>query len=199
MIEQYIYQYPLYGLMKVWNFAVQNNFRLQQIVNLAHPRLSILVAALLEEEAFYKKIGLNLYSQNSMTTNLKIFDVPDKNDMKEKLTFSEFLVYLRSMDKSPEKIKKMIINDSEIEKELLELVQKCEKQIFLNFKLEEKDIVFDLFEEQDNSEEKHEEIKMEQNETLKNREENLLGEDKRLKMMNQIHTLTILKLKIALR
>jgi len=51
-----------------------------------------------------------------MTTNLKIFDVPDKNDMKEKLTFSEFLVYLRSMDKSPEKIKKMIINDSEIEK-----------------------------------------------------------------------------------
>jgi len=134
-----------------------------------------------------------------MTTNLKIFDVPDKNDMKEKLTFIEFLVYLRSMDKSPEKIKKMIINDSEIEKELLELVQKCEKQIFLNFKLEEKDIVFDLFEEQDNSEEKHEEIKMEQNETLKNREENLLGEDKRLKMMNQIHTLTILKLKIALR
>jgi len=115
-----------------------------------------------------------------MTTNLKIFDVPDKNDMKEKLTFSEFLVYLRSMDKSPEKIKKMIINDSEIEKELLELVQKCEKQIFLNFKLEEKDIVFDLFEEQDNSEEKHEEIKMEQNETLKNREENLLGENMEL-------------------
>jgi len=96
------------------NVSERYNFR--YIVNLAHPRLSILVAALLEEEAFYKKIGLNLYSQNSMTTNLKIFDVPDKNDMKEKLTFSEFLVYLRSMDKSPEKIKKMIINDSEIEK-----------------------------------------------------------------------------------
>jgi len=48
------------------NGSERYNFRLQTSVSMEHPRLSILISVLLEEEMFFKKLGIQNYMQNTL-------------------------------------------------------------------------------------------------------------------------------------
>lgn len=87
-IESYYISYEDYGsqlFSRTNNVSERYNFRLQEAVHVIHPRLSILVKSLIEEEQIFKKIGLDLYSQ---TNN---FESKNENsvNLRRKLCFSE--------------------------------------------------------------------------------------------------------------
>jgi len=112
------------------NSCERYNYRLH--VGMEHPRLSILVTVLLEEEAFFKKVGLNNYCSIQKIELSKVYN--NVKNISDKLPFKQLSFAIQEMINDHGKINE-IFNKKEFVPQIISLFDECEKLFFFNFSL----------------------------------------------------------------
>lgn len=116
-------------LVRTNNICEQYNRRLTQKIHIKHPRLSILITALIDEEDLFKKKVIGSLSQQSQEIFLDSCSVS-----KDKvLPFSAIIEVLKAAKKEKYNFRS-VLKDESLQNKLIKICEKCEEFIFEKLK-----------------------------------------------------------------